>query len=76
LVQTTNFFEPTTEYIPVGQQVLYDEAGVAVGVKSDGQVAKSRMVVGDPSYFPGKARLAAKVVRAIAFMVRPRRGKA
>ena len=51
-------------------EVIYDEAGVATGVKSEGQVAKSKMVVGDPGYFPGKVRPAGKVVRAIAFMVR------
>ena len=50
-------------------EVIYDEAGVATGVKSEGQVAKSKMVVGDPGYFPGKVRPAGKVVRAIAFMV-------
>ena len=51
-------------------EVIYDEAGVATGVKSEGQVAKARFVVGDPGYFPGKVRLAGKVVRAIAILVR------
>lgn len=32
-------------------------------------VARAKLVVGDPSYFPGKVRLVAKVVRAIAIMV-------
>ena len=54
-------------------EVVYDEAGVAVGVKSEGQSAKARFVVGDPGYFPGKVRPAGKVVRAIAIMVRGRR---
>lgn len=51
-------------------EVIYDEAGVATGVKSEGQVAKASFVVGDPGYFPGKVRLAGKVVRAIAILVR------
>jgi RAB protein geranylgeranyltransferase component A len=50
-------------------EVMYGENGVATGVKSEGQVAKSKFVVGDPGYFPGKVRLASKVVRAIAFLV-------
>lgn len=52
-------------------EVIYDGSGVATGVKSEGQVAKAKFVVGDPSYFPGKVRLAGKVVRAIAFMSHP-----
>ncbi|GAX81349.1 hypothetical protein CEUSTIGMA_g8780.t1 [Chlamydomonas eustigma] len=52
-------------------EVMYDESGVATGVKSEGQVAKSKFVVGDPGYFPGKVRLASKVVRAIAFLSHP-----
>jgi len=31
-------------------------------------VAKSKVVIGDPSYFPGKTTTAGKVVRAIAIM--------
>jgi len=52
-------------------EVMYGENGVATGVKSEGQVAKSKFVVGDPGYFPGKVRLASKVVRAIAFLSHP-----
>lgn len=50
-------------------QVTFDASGQATGVTSGGQAAKARFVVGDPSYFPSKARLVAKVVRAIAFLV-------
>jgi Rab GDP dissociation inhibitor len=32
--------------------VVYDEAGKAVGVSSEGETAKAKFVVGDPSYFP------------------------
>ena len=49
-------------------EVLYD-GGVAVGLKSEGQTARAKFVVGDASYFPGKTRLANKVVLAIAILV-------
>eukprot|EP00955_Chlamydomonas_euryale_P017302 184698-Chlamydomonas_euryale.AAC.1 len=35
-------------------EVMYDEAGAAVGVRSEGQSARCKFVVGDPSYFPEK----------------------
>lgn len=35
-------------------EVVYDEQGRACGVQSDGETAKCKFVVGDPSYFPGK----------------------
>lgn len=35
-------------------QVVYDEAGVAVGVRSEGETAKAKFVVGDPTYFREK----------------------
>ncbi len=50
-------------------QVVYDEAGKAVGVTSEGETAKAKLVVGDPSYFPDKVKAVARVVRAIAIMV-------
>mmetsp|Transcript_9564 Transcript_9564/g.16904 ORF Transcript_9564/g.16904 Transcript_9564/m.16904 type:complete len:445 (+) Transcript_9564:56-1390(+) len=52
-------------------EVVYDEAGVACGVSSEGVTAKAKFVVGDPSYFPSKVRLVGKVVRAIAIMSHP-----
>lgn len=39
-----------------------------------GEVARAKLVVGDPSYFPDKVRCVGKVVRAIAIMVREREG--
>ena len=38
-------------------QVVYDESGVAVGVKSEGETAKAKFVVGDPTYFREKVGL-------------------
>ncbi|KXZ54169.1 hypothetical protein GPECTOR_5g266 [Gonium pectorale] len=51
-------------------EVLY-ENGVAVGIKNGADVARSKLVVGDPSYFPGKVRVVGKVVRAMAIMSHP-----
>eukprot|EP00798_Chlamydomonas_sp_ICE-L_P022390 gene22390-29499_t len=51
--------------------VLFDDAGQAVGVSSEGETAKAKMVVGDPSYFPGKTRCVGKVVRCICFLSHP-----
>ncbi|EFJ43337.1 hypothetical protein VOLCADRAFT_83359 [Volvox carteri f. nagariensis] len=51
-------------------EVLY-ENGVAVGIKNGDDVARAKLVVGDPSYFPGKTRVVSKVVRAIAIMSHP-----
>ena len=35
------------------------------------QVAKAKMVIGDPSYFPGKVEKCGQVVRAICIMNHP-----
>lgn len=41
-------------------QVAY-ENGVAVGVTADGETAKAKLVVGDPSYFPDKVQKTSRV---------------
>ncbi len=41
-------------------QVAY-ENGVAVGVTADGETAKAKLVVGDPSYFPDKVSKTSRV---------------
>jgi len=51
-------------------EIIY-ENGVAVGVKSEGEIAKAKMVVGDPSYFPDKVRKVGQVVRVIAILGHP-----
>jgi RAB protein geranylgeranyltransferase component A len=51
-------------------EVVYDEAGQAIGVQSEGVVAKAKLVVGDPSYFKAKTQLVGKVVRCVCIMVR------
>ena len=52
-----------------GAEVQYDDAGKFAGVKdAEGETARAPYVIGDPSYFPGKTRVAGKVVRAICIM--------
>merc|ERR1712196_110510 len=52
-------------------EVVYNDRGEACGVKSEGEVAKCKFVVGDPSYFPGKSKVVGKVARAICIMDHP-----
>jgi Rab GDP dissociation inhibitor len=52
-------------------KVVFDESGKAIGVSSEGETAKCKKVVGDPSYFPGKVAKAGKVVRAICILSHP-----
>jgi len=52
-------------------QPVFDESGKVVGVSSEGETAKCKFVVGDPSYFPGKVKKVAQVVRAICIMNHP-----
>lgn len=54
-------------------EVVY-EGGVAVGVQAEGVVCKAKMVVGDPSYFPGKVEKTGQVVRVMAIMSHPIEG--
>lgn len=52
------------------EEVVY-EGGKAVGVKSEGKVARAKMVIGDPSYFPDKVKKVGQVVRCIALLDHP-----
>lgn len=51
-------------------EIVY-ENGVAVGVRSGDEVAKAKIIIGDPSYFPGKASRIGKVIRAICLLQHP-----
>jgi Rab GDP dissociation inhibitor len=51
-------------------EVVY-ENGVVVGVKSEGEVAKCKFVVADPSYFPNKVKKTGQVIRAICILNHP-----
>jgi len=52
-------------------EVVYDDAGVAAGVKVGGETAKAKFVVGDPSYFPNRIIKTGQVVRAMCIMSHP-----
>jgi len=52
-------------------EVVFNESGEACGVKSEGETAKAKFVVGDPSYFPGKTKVIGKVARAVCIMDHP-----
>jgi Rab GDP dissociation inhibitor len=51
-------------------EIVY-ENGVAIGVRSGQEVAKAEVIIGDPSYFPGKVRKIGKVIRAICLLQHP-----
>lgn len=52
------------------EEIIYED-GVAVGVRSEGEVAKCKFVVGDPSYFPQKVKKTGQVIRAICILNHP-----
>jgi len=47
------------------------EGGKVTGVKSEGEVARCKFVIGDPSYFPDKVKQVGQVVRTICIMDHP-----
>ncbi|KAG8080848.1 hypothetical protein GUJ93_ZPchr0007g4116 [Zizania palustris] len=51
--------------------VKFDDEGKVCGVTSEGETAKCKKVVCDPSYVPDKVRKVGKVFRAIAIMSHP-----
>ncbi|KAG8074455.1 hypothetical protein GUJ93_ZPchr0006g41268 [Zizania palustris] len=52
-------------------KVEFDESGKAYGVTSEGETAKCKKVVCDPSYLPDKVKKVGKVARAICIMKHP-----
>lgn len=53
------------------EEIKLGEDGKVVGVTSDGQTAKTKMVVGDPSYFDDLVKKVGKVVRCICLLNHP-----
>jgi len=51
--------------------VVFNEQGQVSGVKSEGETAKCKFVVADPSYFPKKVKKTGQVVRAICVLGAP-----
>jgi RAB protein geranylgeranyltransferase component A len=52
------------------EEILMED-GKVVGVKSLGDVFKTKLVIGDPSYFPNDVRKVGQVVRAICILNHP-----
>jgi Rab GDP dissociation inhibitor len=55
---------------------VFDSSGRVCGVSSAGETAKAPIVVGDPSYFPGKTRLTMRVALALCILSHPIPGTA
>eukprot|EP00128_Syssomonas_multiformis_P018289 Colp12_sorted_trinity150504_noHs@27758 len=53
------------------EEIIYGPDGTFVGVKSEGEVAKAKFVIGDPSYFPNKVKKVGQVVRCICILSHP-----
>jgi len=49
----------------------FDANGKVVGVKSEGEVAKCKFVVADPSYYTEKTKVVGKVIRMICILNHP-----
>ncbi|KAJ8615971.1 hypothetical protein MRB53_035343 [Persea americana] len=54
-----------------GCKVEFNEEGKACGVTSEGETARCKKVVCDPSYLPNKVRKVGRVARAICIMSHP-----
>lgn len=52
-------------------EILYNDDGVAIGIRSGEKVAKCNLIAGDPSYFPGMVNHAGKVVRKYCILTAP-----
>ena len=44
------------------EAIVYDDNGQVCGVTSQGETAKAKMVIGDPSYFPDKVKKQGQVI--------------
>ncbi|ORY83640.1 putative secretory pathway GDP dissociation inhibitor 1 [Protomyces lactucae-debilis] len=51
-------------------EIVY-EGGKAVGVKSGGETARAKKIIGDPSYFPEKVKKVGRVIRATCLLTHP-----
>ncbi|CAG8783155.1 7728_t:CDS:2, partial [Racocetra persica] len=52
-------------------EIVYGADGRVCGVRSGDEVAKTKQVIGDPSYFKTKVRKVGKVIRAICILKHP-----
>eukprot|EP01121_Diplochlamys_sp_Union-15-3_P014692 TRINITY_DN471_c0_g4_i1.p1 TRINITY_DN471_c0_g4~~TRINITY_DN471_c0_g4_i1.p1 ORF type:complete len:447 (+),score=81.25 TRINITY_DN471_c0_g4_i1:61-1401(+) len=56
------------------EEIVYDSNGQVCGVKSEGKIAKTKNVIGDPSYFPSKVKKVGQIVRCICILSHPIQG--
>lgn len=54
-----------------GCNIQFDENGKVCGVESDGEIAKTKLVICDPSYAKDKVKKVGQVVRTICIMNHP-----
>ena len=52
------------------EEIIMDEGSVT-GVKSEGEIAKAKIVIADPSYFPDRVKKVGQVVRCICLLSHP-----
>ncbi|GLE04516.1 hypothetical protein PINS_up013471 [Pythium insidiosum] len=53
-------------------EILFDDSGRAWGIRAGNEVAKAKLLIGDPSYFPSsKLRKGGKTVRSIFILDHP-----
>jgi len=52
-------------------EIVYNDQGEVVGVKSQGEVAKCKAVICDPSYVTNKVKKTGQVIRAICILNHP-----
>ncbi|PVU96087.1 hypothetical protein BB561_001407 [Smittium simulii] len=52
-------------------EIVRDENGKFVGVKSGDSIVKAKLVIGDPSYFKDSVKATGKVVRSICLLQHP-----
>jgi len=55
-------------------EVVYGDDGKAKGVMAKGIMGKAPVLIGDPTYFPGKTHKVGKVVRVMAIINHPLKG--
>ncbi|KAJ1554817.1 Rab GDP dissociation inhibitor alpha, partial [Nowakowskiella sp. JEL0078] len=53
------------------EAIVYGEDGKVIGVTSEGQTAKCKAVISDPSYTPAKVRKVGQVIRIICLLAHP-----
>lgn len=53
------------------EEIVYDENGRVVGVKSEGEVAKCKQLFCDPSYVPDKVEKVGQLIRCICILDHP-----